>query len=185
MSNFLKKFVGVVLVVGLSGNLYAESKVANCQISFKTRGSPVLVSIEGKSEAPCTGSWVVEGGDTKKSKVTMDLQKLDTGIPLRNKHLRENYLHTDKFPTATMTDIEARDIDGQIKGTVKGKSPFKGMLELHGKKKQVTGNYEVKGGNLYSGDMEIDLPDFEVERPSFMGVKIVDKVYLTFKFKTE
>lgn len=181
----LKKFLWLFLLISLSSRAYAEGKVSSCQIAFKTRGKPVLVSIEGKSGAPCTGDWIVEGGSAKRSKITMDLNKLETGIALRDKHLRENYLHTDKFPTATMTEIEPSDLDGQIKGTSKGKSPFKGMLELHGKKAPVTGLYEVKGGNLYSGDMEIDLPDFGVDRPSFMGVKVVDKVYLTFKFKAE
>lgn len=181
----LKIVTGIILLFNFTYVFGAENKISNCLITFKTRGQPVLVSIEGKSESPCSGIFVVENGSTKKSKVTMNLQKLDTGIPLRNKHLKENYLHTDKFPTATMTDIEADNIDGQLKGTVKGKSSFKGQLELHGAKKEIQGVYEVKGGNMYNGQFEIDLPDFGVERPSFMGVKVVDKVYVTFNFKAE
>lgn len=180
-----KNFLPLLFLFNIQPCFSGESKIVNCLITFKTRGQPVLVSIEGKSESPCTGVFAVDGGSTKKSKVTMDLQKLDTGIPLRNKHLRENYLHTDKFPTATMTDIEAENIEAQVKGSTKGKSAFKGLLELHGMKKEVRGTYEVKGGNMYSGQFEIDLPEFGVERPSFMGVKVVDKVYLTFNFKAE
>ena len=182
---FLGSYLFLILLSGLfTSNAFAENwKVSNCTISFKTKGSPVLVSIEGKSEAPCTGDWIVNGDDATNSKVVMDLTKLDTGISLRNKHLKDNYLNVTKFPTATMTNIEASGIGGLLKKA--GKSTFKGMLELHGSKKPIQGTYEVKDGNQYSGNFEIDLPDFDVERPSFMGVKVVDKVYITFKFKAE
>lgn len=184
MNNLLLSAV-ILIIMTCSFRVRAESKITNCTINFKTKGSPVLVSIEGKSHAPCTGVWIIENSSTKKSKVSMDLNKLDTGIPLRDKHLRENYLHTDRFPTATMTEIEAENLDSQLKDATKEKNAFKGMLELRGIKKPVQGSYEIKGGNLYSGEFEIDLPDFGIERPSFMGVKVVDKVYLTFKFKVE
>lgn len=180
-SLFLSLFSGAFI-----SNAYAENwKISNCLITFKTRGSPVLVSIEGKSEVACSGDWIVDGSNSTKSKVSMDLTKLDTGIALRNKHLRDNYLNVTKFPTAVMTEIEAKDIDGLIKKGVASKSTFKGMLELHGSKKPIQGTYEVKDGNQYTGNFEIDLPDFAVERPSFMGVKVVDKVFITFKFKAE
>ncbi len=176
----------MLLALSTTTSIYAaESKIAGCLLTFKTKGSPVLVTIEGKSESPCTGNWTVEGADTKKSKVTMDLTKLNTGLPLRNKHLRENYLHTDKFPIATLSDINATDIANQVAGKASGRSPFTGMLELHGKKAEIKGSYSVKGGKEYSGDFEIDLPDFGIERPSFMGVKVVDKVFITFSFKAE
>ena len=33
----------------------------------------------------------------------VDLNTVDTGIGLRNRHMRENYLHTDKFPKTHFT----------------------------------------------------------------------------------
>ena len=156
-----------------------SAKVGGCIVTFKTKGEPVLVSVEGKSENPCTGTWIVEGNDTKKSVISMDLQKLDTGISLRNKHLRETYLQTDKFPTATLTEIDATDI-----ATPGASKPFKGQLELHGKKSPISGTYELKG-NQITADFQLDLPEFGVERPAFMGVKIVDKVSVTVKFTAE
>lgn len=36
-----------------------------------------------------------------KCSFNVDLASIDTGIPLRNEHMRENFLHTAKFPKAT------------------------------------------------------------------------------------
>ena len=44
----------------------------------------------------------------------MDLRTLDTGIGLRNRHLRENYLEVDKAPgfeTATLSEIHLDGLD--------------------------------------------------------------------------
>lgn len=183
--NIRFKFLDLCLYIGLlpaiaASSAFAEtSTIKDCLLTFKTKGSPVLISIEGKTTIPCQGSWVVEGNDSKKSKITLDLNALDTGIPLRNKHLRDNYLQISKFPEAVLTDVDAADIANPGK-----KNTFKANLELHGVKKPIEGTYEVKG-NVYSGEFSIDVVDFNVERPTFMGVKVVDKVFLTFKFKAE
>lgn len=185
--NRKKAKVGVFifsLFLGLNtfGEVRSE-KIFDCKISFKTVGQPVLVSIEGKSENACEGSWTLNGTKVTESMISLDLNKLDTGIALRNRHLRENYLQTEKFPKAVLTEIEAEQMESQRNGTAKGPSPFKGILELHGEKKTVNGNYRILEKNQYSGEFKIDLPDFGIKRPAFMGVKVVDKVTITFKFK--
>jgi polyisoprenoid-binding protein YceI len=179
-------FTGLMLILpGISSAVAGNFKIEGCKIYFKTKGAPVLVTIEGKSETACSGDVVVEGADTKKTKITMEVNKLDTGISLRNKHLRENYLHTDKFPTSVLTELDAKDFDAQKAGTAKAKGAFTAQLELHGNKKAIDGTYQIKGGNKFSGEFTIDLPDFGVERPSFMGVKVVDKVLVTFEFNVK
>src|SRR5690606_23312653 len=39
-------------------------------------------------------------GDSITVEVSVDLASLDTGIELRNQHMRENHLHTEKHPEA-------------------------------------------------------------------------------------
>ena len=43
----------------------------------------------------------------------VDLNTVDTGIGLRNRHMRENYLHTDKYPKTSYTGkiVEVNKID--------------------------------------------------------------------------
>jgi polyisoprenoid-binding protein YceI len=40
---------------------------------------------------------------TTKGTFAVDLRTIDTGINLRNQHMRENHLETDKYPEATFT----------------------------------------------------------------------------------
>src|SRR5438093_4856121 len=45
--------------------------------------------------------------------LAVDLRTLDTGIGLRNEHLRENYLEVDKgpgFDTATLSEIDLKGL---------------------------------------------------------------------------
>jgi len=48
--------------------------------------------------------------DTLTISISVDLASLDTGIALRNRHMRENHLHTDRFPLATFEG--ARIVEG-------------------------------------------------------------------------
>src|SRR5207247_6513757 len=75
--------------------------------------------------------------------VAMDLWTIDTGISLRNQHLRENYLDVAKgegFNKAVLSDIHLSDVGGE---TFDGTTPFTGTLLLHGVKHPVTGTVEI------------------------------------------
>jgi hypothetical protein len=55
--------------------------------------------------------------------LAVDLRTLDTGIALRNEHLRENYLEVDKgpgFDTATLSKIDGK---GSVRMRRKGRDP--------------------------------------------------------------
>ena len=180
-----KKMKGMIFTSMVSTLVSASAfagPISECKIEFKTTGSPVLVSIEGKSEIPCTGSIEVAGEDISKSKISLDLSKLDTGIPLRNKHLKENYLHVDKYPVSNVTNIKAVDFTKTVKGQAE-KSKFEATMDLHGAQKPISGTYTVKDGEKYKIEFPIEVVDFNVERPDFMGVKVVDKVFITVQFK--
>lgn len=128
---------------------------------------------------------VIANNKVTESEFKLDLNALDTGIALRDKHLRENYLHTEKFPTAIFAFTDVSNLKTQLKGNSSSKSKFAGTLDLHGVKKPVTDpEYQVIGKNA-KAEFTVDFPEFGIERPSFMGVKIVDKVYITVEFEIE
>jgi len=155
----------------------------NCRVTFATKGQPVLVKIEGKSDEPCTGSFTTTSGELGSATFKMKLTAIDTGIALRNKHLRENYLHTDKHPEAEIRITKLTDLKGKLDGSSNAKSVFEGTLNLHGVEKPIReGQYSIEGKGV-TAEFCIDLPDHDVEKPAFMGVKIVDKVYVTVKFE--
>lgn len=155
-----------------------------CKVTFETTGQPVLVKIEGKSDTACSGQATVQGDKITASEFILKLDKLDTGIPLRNKHLRENYLHIEKFPDSKLKITEITDLTIQLSGKATGPSKFVGELDLHGQKAPVDdGTYQIKNGKQVTVKFDLDLGKHGVEKPGFMGVKVVDKVHLTINFE--
>src|SRR2546426_700062 len=74
----------------------------------------------------------------------VDLRTIDTGINLRNEHLREKYLEVDKgagYDKAVLSEI---DLKGLKPDAPEGKGSFTGSLMLHGVKKTVSGPVEVR-----------------------------------------
>jgi hypothetical protein len=64
--------------------------------------------------------------------ISMDLATIDTGITLRNQHLREKYLQVAKgkgFDRAVLSEVRLSDADGEA---FEGRTAFTGVLLLHG-----------------------------------------------------
>ncbi len=62
----------------------------------------------------------------------VDLKSLDTGMSLRNKHMRENHMHTDKYP---VTRFEMRSLSVPVAALAPGKTTrvtATGDYPLHG-----------------------------------------------------
>lgn len=111
----------------------------------------------------------------------VELNTLDTGIGLRNRHMRENYLHTDKYPRAEFTGkiIEAKK-NGKYWDVV-----VEGTMEIHGKKKKMKVNGKMtKTGNGFriQADFIVKLSDHNIEIPSLMVSKIDENMKLQVDF---
>ncbi|TWW07956.1 hypothetical protein E3A20_29140 [Planctomyces bekefii] len=113
----------------------------------------------------------------------MKLDALDTGIELRNKHLRENYLHTEKFPEASLKIEKIEKLNDQLADKSSAKENFVPVLTLRGKTMPIQGaTYQIEGKTV-TADFRIELLDFEIERPMFMGIKVVDAVLVHVQFE--
>jgi len=109
------------------------------------------------------------------------LDTLETGIGLRDHHMRENYLEVEKgrgYDVATIENIQLEKADG--KGT------FKATLLLHGQKRQVTGTSIVhrRGDGTTHVDAEFPLKvsEFEIPKPTYLGVGVRDEIRVTVAF---
>jgi polyisoprenoid-binding protein YceI len=115
----------------------------------------------------------------------VDLRKVDTGIGLRNRHMRENYLHTDKYPFTNYKGkiIKSEKIsDNEYKVTVDGK------MFIHGVTKplQVIGTLSpVKDGYRIKTNFQIKLTDYNIEVPQLMFMKISEVMRLNLDFYTK
>ena len=151
-------------LVGILGLLFALSAYSNCQIEAKAVVGILDFEIEGCS----IDGKLVESGGHISGTFTVDLTKLDTGIDLRNRHMKEKYLEVDKYPIATMR-LEPIKI---------GANKFKGHLKLHGKELPVNGTVLKSSKDELRATFSIKITDFGIEKPGYKGVVIGETVNL-------
>jgi polyisoprenoid-binding protein YceI len=185
--------LGLVLV--LSGAAWAApeaaqklvfdvAKATSTDVEFLAIGNPSALKIRGKAEEvdskkPIEGNLVLQG-DKVSGKVACALDSFDTGIAMRNHHMKEKYLETQKFPQAVLSltqmtlPAEAKAAEFDVKNV-----PFKGDLTLHGVTKPVEGVATVsrKGTKVnYGFEFKLKSSDFAIATPSFMGITMADEV---------
>jgi polyisoprenoid-binding protein YceI len=106
----------------------------------------------------------------------VDLQTLETGIGIRDRHMRNNYLEVEKgagFSTATIDDIRVEKLDG--------KSTFTGVLTLHGQKKKISGAADLQqrdGRIKVQAQFALKVSDFEIPAPTYLGVGVRDEIQI-------
>lgn len=120
--------------------------------------------------------------DSSKFYFEVDLNALDTGIGLRNRHMRENYLQTDQFPFAQyggrLTEVvQAADGAQRVATT--------GELTIHGAKRTLADTILVaRDGRRYHVRCQfpVALPDYKIKVPKLMFMKISDTVQVQLDF---
>jgi len=130
------------------------------------------------------GDSLKEGEDHPGSELyfEVELANLDTGIGLRNRHMRENYLETDKYPYARYRGKISRIKPSPSGGFVVISD---GEFEVHGVSKPVTIIGEVSGdGKSYHviSKFDVRLPDHNIDVPSLMFMKINEIIKLELDF---
>ena len=111
--------------------------------------------------------------------ISTDLATIDTGIGLRNQHLREKYLEVAKgkgFDKAVLSEIQLSDAEGEA---FEGRTAFTGTLLLHGVKHPVEGTAEVRregAGRRVRAEFPLLLTDFGITPPEYLGVGVASKL---------
>jgi polyisoprenoid-binding protein YceI len=112
----------------------------------------------------------------------VDLNSLDTGIGLRNRHMRENYLHTDQFPfthfTGKLTKAEMVK-EGEYAVTAEGTMFIHGvekLMTVEGKLLATEDGYRIKTKFISA------LTDHNIEVPQLMFFKIDEDMQLELDY---
>ncbi|RYG69682.1 YceI family protein [bacterium] len=131
--------------------------------------------------------------DNPQAKFQIDANTLDTGIALRNEHMKsEGWLNTAKFPLITFTLTKPLTADTKaIPATAgaRGKMDVEGVLELHGVKKTITAKVEVEdipateatkarleGGLMHiRASFPLKLDDFGIAVPDMAKLKVANE----------
>lgn len=122
---------------------------------------------------PGAGSRAASGS------LRVPLASLDTGIELRNAHLRDTYLETGRgegFEEAVLAAVELDDVR-----TTEGANDtrFTGVLRLHGVERPVAGMARIRrsGDRLrVEARFALSLEAFAIPPPRYLGVGVRDEV---------
>ena len=168
---------------------------------FQFKSKAPLETIVGTT-SQIIGKTIVDPDDiTKNLKASfeIDLASIKTRITMRDEHLREQYLETEKFPKATLTISKIVKVEGDDRKTPQklesGKSAYvnaEGILALHGveknlqlKRVKVTylkGSKELEAGYMFGDLLKIDgsfslkLSDFQIKVPQFLLMKLSEEI---------
>ena len=149
-----------------------------CPITIGGSFEAKTTALRGSLISGANGSPMLDGS------LAVDLRTLDTGIGLRDTHLRE-YLEVNKgtgFETATLSAIS---LTGLSPITPEGKGSFTGVLTVHGVAKAVTGAVDVRradGALHVQASFRLDLSDFGIAKPRYFGIGVTNTVQVKVAF---
>lgn len=178
----MRRFLRIALAVIPLGLLataplaYARLESRSPAVSFSAVG-PGGLKIVGK-----TNELRLNEGDSD-FVVEVPLGRLDTGIALRDKHMKEKYLEVGTYPVARLSLPKSSVTPPTGGGSRAGDA--KGSLTLHGKTKDVPVHWEAKdAGGQYNvrGTFRVDMREFGIVVPSYMGVTVKPDVDVEASF---
>lgn len=129
-----------------------------------------------------------------KAEFEVDLGSIDTGIPLRNEHMRDNFLETGKFPKAVFKVAKVSSEDKKLVDGKKTEVKGTGVFSLHGvsvtREIPVSVTYrkrcpavDTKFPNCdliqIKSTFPVKLEDFGIKRPTIVFQKLADTVFVT------
>ena len=179
--------VGSLLALMLAGSAsFAASpwRTAQGDVSVKC---PMTIGGSFDAKTTALAGTLTASGSTIDGSLAVDLRTLDTGIGLRNDHLRENYLEVDKgagYDKAVLSQITLKGMNAEAP---EGKGSFSGSLALHGVTKMVSGPVEVRkagGGLRVKASFPVNLPDYNIAEPRYLGVGVKNIVQVEVTFTT-
>ncbi len=170
--------------------LFILLRLGSPALSQKTRHLTTTGLTSFFSETPVENI----NADNGKSQVILNASNGDIAvrIPIRDfvfqnklmqEHFNENYMESDRFPTATFTGKISTNPDYQKDGTYHVSA--KGALTIHGvaKDRELTGTLTVKDGAIrIISDFEVALADHQIEVPKLVFVKIAQVIQVKTDF---
>lgn len=126
--------------------------------------------------------WENEYNNKSKLYFEVNLDALDTGIGLRNRHMKENYLKTFRYPYA---QFNGKIVQVERLSDTESKVLVEGEMFIHGVAKQLRLNGTIQKYNdsyRINSEFKIKLSDYKIDIPSFMFMRISEEIKLVVDF---
>ncbi|HEY7412610.1 MAG TPA: YceI family protein [Vicinamibacteria bacterium] len=149
---------------------------------------PLTVGGAFETKSQSLGGQLTFGGGRPAAvggSLAVDLRTLDTGIDLRNQHLREKYLEVARGPAfekAVLTGIALAAVDP---AAARNRTTFTGTLSLHGVSRPVSGSVELRREGAavrVEAAFPVSLSDYGVEKPYYLGVGVGNELRVKVVF---
>lgn len=197
-SCFISVSLGVLFLLGGVQEVFAKpltfkvSGTGKDVVSFNS-DAPVEVitgSTHGvKGEVTLDDSFQFDAKHPFRIRFTVDLASVDTGIPLRNEHMRNNFLETDHYPQAIfMAKSIKLSKKPNLGVTQTVKLDAAGDFTVHGITVQKTipltvaympGKNRQPGSIRIRGKFPVNLAEHHIQRPEAIFVKLAETVFVT------
>lgn len=162
-----------------------EIKDQESQVEFIAIGKPSLLKINGKG-GKMTGKVEIDNSIVSGNFV-VPLGGLTTGIDLRDEHMRNKYLQTDKFPNAELQISELKLEKSPMTSNFITKGlPFKGKLKIHDTESDVEGNFDIESMEhaiVIKAKTKTSIAAHKIDIPSYVGIKVADEVEINVDLK--
>lgn len=155
----MKNYLIILCFLLFSLNLMAKSSSLKVDIELSPAGSFAITTKRIK------GSVRTKGDQLVASKISTPVKSFETGIDLRDKHVKEK-LKYDKFPYITVTEAVGQNGAGTA------------LLKVMKVEKKINFKYE-KIGKTIKVSFDLSLADFEIRNISYMDIGVADKAKIT------
>lgn len=171
----MKIFIAIALVVSTNISLAAGKtyKAEPTKGAVVFNATAIGLKFQGKGEGP-QGEVTLDSGVAGSFKFKMET--LDTGINLRNQHMKDKYLEIAKYPNS---ELKIEEVVGFKPESPDGKYEFKGVLTVHGVAKPVSGQVTVKKvaeALQIKAEFDTKISYFSIPLPAYAGVALKDDV---------
>jgi polyisoprenoid-binding protein YceI len=171
MQKLLTLLLFTLIICGLSITTHAQSYIGKEGQAEFISNAPLL-EFKGVSEH-LTGLI-----DVEKNLVDfyLDLNTLDTGIKLRNSHMRESYLETEDCPFAEFTGQLDSPFDPELKK--EQDITVSGDFTVHCVTKELTATGTIEPtaeGLMVNAEWQILLKDFNIDRPGVAFYELAEE----------
>ena len=187
MSPLVRDIVLWALVV-LALSLPAEAQETSWRIMSGEVRVLCPLTVGGSFDATTTvleGAVAVDASGRLTGALSVDLATLDTGIVLRDTHLRDTYLEVDRGQNFAHAVLSGIALDGADPRMFEGETAFSATLRLHGVERPVSGVAELirtPDGIGVVAHFPIALQDHAIQSPRYLGVGVSDQLQAEVRF---
>jgi len=174
----MKKLLSILIAISLVNLVHAQVVVDKAgELSFFS--STPVEDISAKSN---TGQSALNL-TSKEIAVKATIKDFVFPKSLMQEHFNENYMESEKYPSATFKGKINEEIDLTKPNTYNVTAT--GKLSIHGveKDKTIKGVIKVDGNKIFlDTEFEVLLEEFNIERPQVVMMKIAEKIAVKGKF---